>query len=127
MVTGRTYPLKGCHHRPAEPARAPIGANRDPLHIPGAQRPTLVDQSPLHHRGMPGQVEVVPHQRVNATEGVLPIVIGHVIEHVVEKPADCTKRGHIKIGGVGKAYLGHLSILARQVALGDHFADDVPD
>jgi len=119
QVVGTTNPpFQRCHHCPAETALASIRANRDSLHVSGTQRPTRVDQSPLHHRGMPYQVHAVPPQREDATEGVLPVVIGHVVEHVKQKPSTCTKGGRIEIGGMGKRDLGHPSILACPVRAG---------
>jgi hypothetical protein len=68
---------------------------------------------------MPGQVNAIPDQSMDATERVLPVVIGHVIEHVIKKSSGCAKSDRIEIGGVGKTDLGHLSIIARQIAVCD--------
>jgi hypothetical protein len=123
VVGTSNHPFQRCHHCPAETALASIRTHRDTFHVSGTQRPTRVDQSPLHHGGMPDQVNAVPCQGMDATEGVLPVLIGHVVEDVIQKPSTCTKGGRIEIGGMGKRDVGRPNILA---CPGSRWATELP-
>jgi hypothetical protein len=55
---------------------------------------------------VPDQLRPVEHQGVHATERMLPVVLGHVVEHGVEQRSGFLERGWVEIGGVGCAQAG---------------------
>jgi hypothetical protein len=54
-------------------------------HIAGSQGPATVQQPPLDHRRVADQVGPFPHQGVHSAQGVLPVMVGHVIEDVIQQ------------------------------------------
>jgi hypothetical protein len=90
------------------PAAAAVGAHRDALDVARPQRPPAVEQPPLDHGPVPDQLVAVPHQRVDAAQAVLPVVVAPVVleDGLEERPRGGELRGG-EIGGVGGAELGH--------------------
>ena len=64
---------------------------------------------------MPDQLSAVPGQRVDTAEGVVPILLGHVLEDVVQPPR-ILERGPIEFCRVDGSKLGHPSIVTHQDA-----------
>ena len=78
-----------------------IGADGDALDVAGSQRRALVEQSPLNHRSVGDQHAVLPCQGMHAAEGVVPVLLGHVVEGLVEQCAPRIKARRCQIRGVG--------------------------
>ena len=66
------------HHRRAQSAPLPIGPHSHGLDVTGAQRPDPVEEAALHDRAVGDDRIVLLDDRVDAAEGVLPVVIVEV-------------------------------------------------
>ena len=92
------------------PAAAPARAHRDALDVAGAQRAPAVQQPALDHGRVPDELAVLPDERVDSAERVLPVVLGHVVaEHRVEEGPGRPQRRRVEVGGVRRAKLVHRS------------------
>ena len=108
QVVGATDDALGRRHqRRPVPAPAPVRADPDGFHVPGAQRPALVHQPALDHRCVPDEHGPVPGQRVHAAERVLPVSVRHAVEHVEEQGPRGREGGRAQVSGMGGAQRGH--------------------
>ncbi len=88
--------------RRAVPLPAAVLAHADALDVPGAQRAAAVQQPPLDDGRVADELAVVPGQRVDAAEAVLPVVVVEVaLEHLVEQRPGGREHDGLELRGVG--------------------------
>ena len=97
---------------------APVGAHRDTLDVAGSQGPAAVQQPPLDHRRVADQFGALPHQGVHPAQGMLEVMVGHVVEDVVQQGPRGREGGGIQVSGMGGTHLGHGTILAARTRPG---------
>ena len=61
---------------------------------------------------MADQFGALPHQGVHAAQGMLEVLVGHIVEDVVEQGPHRIEGGGVQVGGMGGTHLGHGTILA---------------
>jgi len=117
MYAGRIVevgPVADVIHRPQHPytrglmgSIPTIAADRQRLHVAGANRSVLVQEPTLHHRDVPYQRSLFEHQRVQPAKGVLPVGVGEArAVGAVQQPADLTQLGGAQLGGMAGTQLG---------------------
>jgi hypothetical protein len=88
---------------------ASIRPHRHTLHVASPQRTLTMKQAALDDRGVTDQFVLVPDQGVNAAQGVIPIVIGHILDEHGVKERTRRGKGHgVQIGRVGDTKREHL-------------------
>jgi hypothetical protein len=101
-------PLERVHHRGAVTAAPLVGAHPDALDVARAQCAPAVQDPALDDRGVPDDLAALEHQRVDAAERVLPVVVVELaLERVVEQHTGGAQRLGIEVGGVGRADVRH--------------------
>ena len=100
-------------------ASAPVRAHPHGLHVAGTQRTAAVEQPSLDHRCVADQLGTLPHQGVHPAQGVFPVIIGHVVEDILQKGPRRLAGGDIQVGGMGGAQLSHGTILTIRAGSGD--------
>ena len=94
-------------------------AYRHGLHIAGTQRTVAVEQPSLDHRCVADQLGTLPHQSVRPAQGVFPVIVGHVVEDIVQKGPRRLACGDIQVGGMGGTQFSHGTILTIRADPGD--------
>jgi hypothetical protein len=82
------------------------------------ERPAAVPHPPQDHRAVSDQLRAVLDERANAVERVLVVVVGQVVERVVEQRADRAQAVGTQHRGVGNAHPGHARTLAGRCVAG---------
>jgi hypothetical protein len=97
----------------ATPPAPVAGPDGDSFDVAGAQRAAAVDQPALDDGAVADQRAVLPGQRVQAAEGVVPVrVVEGAVERLVEQPPDRREDLPRHVGGVPHLDRHHAGILA---------------
>ncbi|KEF03037.1 hypothetical protein DF17_30890 [Streptomyces rimosus] len=100
------------------PPPTPVRADADPLHVTAPQRPSGMHHLTLHHRSVPDQLLALPHQGMHTTQGMVPVLVGHVaFEDVVEEGFGRGAGAGVEFGGVGEegVCVGHGGMIPERV------------
>jgi hypothetical protein len=83
------------------PASMGVDADTNSLDVARSQQPSAVTQLPRHYGPVPDQLAGIPDERVHATLGVSPGVVGHLDpEHIIKQRAWGDQRHYTQVCGL---------------------------
>ena len=82
-------------------ASAIVRVNGDGFHVPGSHRSILVKKPAQNHRTVRNQFPVLPHEGVQAAEGVVEVVVADAVhERSTEQPTNSAQLRGVQEGCV---------------------------